>query len=230
MRAGLIPAMRNGRDVRIRDADLYAAAVFSPKVARLCPNLAPRDDEQRRLFTADYLTLDFAARFLKRPLSNIRSLIRAGHLHSVHFGSVHRIHASEVVGLGRRYLEIDAGRYATLKYKRFSGELTVAEAADRLHVSERTVQRWYRDGTLVGGPAARTKTKERPDGWWMQVSVPINRGGLLLLERHVEAARRARQVSGKVPRDPVTVTRAQVRGGALPQLLPWEQFRVADAG
>lgn len=226
VREGLIPAMRNGHELRIRHSDLYAAGVFSAKVARMCPNLRVSSVEHGRVVTRDYLTLDFAARLLNRPLSEINRLIRADLLHSVRFGARHRIHASEVLGFGRQKLEFEAGRYVPLRYKRWHGELTVSEAADRLQVSERTVQRWYRSGTLVGGPATRPKWKEFSNGAWIEIGVPINRGGLLLLERHVEAARRARQVSGKASRDLVPVTPEQVRRGRLPQLMPWEQFSV----
>ncbi|GAS94827.1 DNA binding, excisionase family domain protein [Mycolicibacterium canariasense] len=227
VREGLIPAMRDGHELRIRHGDLYAAGVFSARVARLCPNLRPSGADHGRAITRDFLALDFAARFLNRPLSQVKQLIRARKLHSVHFGTVHRIHASELLGLGRQKLEYAAGHYPRLRVDRWDGVLTVGEAADRLQVSERTVQRWYRRGALAGGPATKPKWKQFPNGAWIEIGVPINRGGLLLLDRHVEAARRARQVEGKVPRDPVPVTASQVRSEHLPQLMPWQQFAVS---
>lgn len=225
---GLIPARRESRELFVRHCDLIAAGVFSTKVARMCPNLYVADPNTRRDITCDYLSIDFAASFLKRPTSEIRQLIREKSLRSVKFGSAHQIHVSEVSGPGYWNFMKVARPFRPLKFSHPQSQVTVNEAANRLEVSERTVLRWVGKGALLGGFATRKKWKFLPTGAWMKVDVPTNRGGGVINRDHVEAARRLRQINGKIPPDPVRITMAAARAGNLPQVQPWQQYVIVE--
>lgn len=227
---GLIPAQRQGRDLRIRTVDLLAAAVFSSKVARMCPNLRVDDPATREAFAAEFLTFDAAAAVLERPVSEVRYLVRVGTLHAVRFGhGAHRLHESELTGPGLSRFKEDADPCPERKTRRPLGwGHTVNDAATALDVSERTVLRWIAQGSLSATAATRDKWRRTETGGYRKVPVPVNRGGYLVSERSVIAARRLRQVREQQPRDPVAVTSDQLASGQAPELQPWQRYRLVN--
>ncbi|MEX3756467.1 helix-turn-helix domain-containing protein [Mycobacteroides abscessus] len=228
VREGLIPAQRHGRELRIRTMDLYAAAVFSAKVARMCPKFKPKDVRERHSVVGEYLSFEQAAARLKRPVSEVRRLVADKALLTVRFGQVHRLHVSEIEGPGLVRFKKIAEPYPPLKYHRSFSQMTVNEAADELGLSERTVLRWVRSGALLGAYASRKKWRWNSYGVPVKVDVPTNRGGALLSARTVIAARRLRQVRGLQPRDLIEVTRGQLSAGNYPELKPWQEFMLVN--
>ncbi|CPW71980.1 helix-turn-helix domain-containing protein [Mycobacteroides abscessus] len=228
VREGLIPAQRNGRDLRIRTVDLYAAGVFSAKVARMCPNLKAKGARERHRVVGEYVSFEQAAARLKRPVSEIRRLVADKTLLTVRFGQVHRMHVSEIEGPGLARFKRVAQPYPPLKYHRSFSQMTVNEAANELGLSERTVLRWVRSGALLGAYASRKKWWWNSYGVPVKIDVPVNRNGALLSARTVIAARRLRQVRGLLPRDLIEVTRGQLSAGNYPELKPWQEFMLVD--
>lgn len=228
VREGLIPARRSGRDLQIRLVDLVAAGVFSAKVARMCPGLRIEDEHARHNVRSEFLSFEQVAEVVERPVSEVRRLVEAGVLRGVKFGRVHRLHMSEVSGPGLAMFKEIAPPYEKLKYRRMRWEMTVNEAANELGLSERSVVRWMRKGALLGYYAVRQKNKQLPSGIWAKVDVPVNRNGMLLQRKHVLAARRLRQARGMLPRDVIEVTQERVDSGNLPELQPWQEFRIVE--
>ncbi|SKT54572.1 polar chromosome segregation protein [Mycobacteroides abscessus subsp. massiliense] len=228
VREGLIPALRKGGELHIRTADLYAAGVFSAKVARMCPNLKANNAQERHSVLIEYLSFEQVAAHLKRPVSEIRRLVADKVLLTVRFGRVHRVHVSEVEGPGLSHFKKIAEPYPPLKYHRTFSQMTVNEAANQLGLSERTVLRWVRSGALLGAYAARKKWKWNSYGVPVKIDVPVNRNGALLAGNTVIAARRLRQVRGLLPRDVIEVTRDQLAAGNLIELKPWQEFVLVD--
>ncbi len=225
---GLIPAQRQGRDLRIRTVDLVAAGVFSAKVTRMCPHLRLDSVKARRNVVSEFLSFEQTAAALERPVSEIRRLVSAGVLRGVKFGRVHRLHESEVTGPGlARFNEI-APPYPPLKYRRSFSDVTVNEAANDLGLSERSVLRWVRKGALLGAYATREKWKQSPTGAWVKTRVPVNRNGALISGRSVAAARRLRQARDLLPRDVIEVTDTELVSGTLPELQPWQEFVLVE--
>lgn len=225
---GLIPAVRNGRFLAIRQVDLIAAGVFSAKVARMCPNLRMTDLRQRREVYGEYLTFEQAAADLKRPVSEVRYLVAQERLASVRFGRIHRLHLSELQGPALKRFYKDAPEYRELKVRRQLDELTINEAANELGVSQRTVLRWLHGSVLVGCLATREKVRYVPGVGWGRFAVRTNRGGMVVDRRSVQAMRRLRQVRGLLPRDVIKVTQQQWDAGKLPELQPWQEFRLRE--
>lgn len=230
VREGLIPARRDGNDLVIRQPDLIAASVFSAKVARMCPKLRQNKASLLWEVKGEYLSVEQAAADLKRPISEIRELIAEGHLRSVKFGKVHRLHVSEVEGPAKlRFNAKEDLAFDPLKLdNRFGTGVTVNGAANRLGVSERTVLRWVHDGTLLASYSTKKKWKQTPMGW-TQIDVPTNRGCVLITDSSVRALRRLRQVRGLLPLDTVNMTQEQIDEGRAPELSPWQKARIVEA-
>lgn len=76
--------------------------------------------------------------------------------------------------------------------------------------------------------ATRDKWRRTETGGYRKVPVPVNRGGYLVSERSVIAARRLRQVREQQLRDPVAVTSDQLASGQAPELQPWQRYRLVN--